>query len=80
MVTVSLQYIETSCPCAVPVPECEVTPVLSGLEEQGPAHTSSQETVQQVFIKSFTFNPDLPIRIDYEAKGFKTEMVNPLAY
>ena len=29
----------------------------------------------QVFIRSFEFNPDLPIRIDYEAKGFKTDMV-----
>ena len=31
---------------------------------------------QQVFIRSFKFHPDLPIRIDYEAKGFKTEIVS----
>lgn len=33
-----------------------------------------------VFIKSFMFQPDLPIRFDYEAKGFKTEMVRLLGW
>ena len=42
--------------------------------------TGSQSPViqrrhQEVFIRSFVFQPELPIRIDYEAKGFKTEMV-----
>lgn len=34
-----------------------------------------QRSRQEVFIRSFVFQPELPIRIDYEAKGFKTEMV-----
>ncbi len=33
---------------------------------------------QHVFIRSFKFHPALPIRIDYEAKGFKTEIVSGL--
>ena len=51
-----------------------------------PVRTSSQSSEakgteescldpQRVFIRSFVFHPSLPIRIDYEAKGFKTEMV-----
>ena len=36
---------------------------------------SSAPRARPIFIKSFVFQPDLPIRIDYEAKGFKTEMV-----
>ena len=43
--------------------------------------TGSQSPVlrrsnKEVFIRSFVFQPELPIRIDYEAKGFKTEMVS----
>lgn len=46
------------------------------LRSEGHSTSFSQEQrQQQVFIKSFVFQPDLPIRIDYEAKGFKTEMV-----
>lgn len=43
-----------------------------GTVESAPTPPSSNE----LFIKSFIFQPDLPIRIDYEAKGFKTEMVS----
>ena len=47
--------------------------------------TGSQSPVlrrsnKEVFIRSFVFQPELPIRIDYEAKGFKTEMVTKLVY
>ena len=42
-------------------------------EAQPEAATVPQN--QQVFVRSFKFHPDLPIRIDYEAKGFKTEIV-----
>ena len=45
--------------------------------------TGSQSPVlrrsnKEVFVRSFVFQPELPIRIDYEAKGFKTEMVTKL--
>ncbi len=39
------------------------------------AESATPPPTNQVFIKSFIFQPDLPIRIDYEAKGFKTEIV-----
>ena len=35
-----------------------------------------RQSSKEVFIRSFVFQPELPIRIDYEAKGFKTEMVS----
>ncbi|XP_064403938.1 autophagy-related protein 2 homolog B-like isoform X2 [Halichondria panicea] len=38
------------------------------------AESATPPPISEVFIKSFIFQPDLPIRIDYEAKGFKTEM------
>ena len=44
---------------------------------QGKAEPPSKSRL--IFIKSFVFQPDLPIRIDYEAKGFKTEIVSVLA-
>ena len=48
----------------------------SGGEVHVPDSASSpSSSSQEVFIRSFIFQPDLPIRIDYEAKGFKTEMV-----
>lgn len=47
-----------------------------GSDERSTNSTNlSPSNTNEVFIKSFIFQPDLPIRIDYEAKGFKTEMV-----
>ena len=43
------------------------------VESESPSPMLNQQ--REVFIRSFIFQPDLPIRIDYEAKGFKTEMV-----
>lgn len=43
------------------------------VESESPSPIHNQQ--REVFIRSFIFQPDLPIRIDYEAKGFKTEMV-----
>ena len=37
--------------------------------------TAAAAAAPEVFIKSFVFHPDLPIRIDYWAKGFKIEAV-----
>lgn len=46
----------------------------SGNEIPDSAATPLSSGNQEVFIRSFIFQPDLPIRIDYEAKRFKTEM------
>ena len=65
----------------VPVPTSDDTGAVDQRKRsESGSSTGSQSPVirrshQEVFIRSFLFQPELPIRIDYEAKGFKTEMV-----
>lgn len=63
---------------------CVVSDVLtsdSGLEEErmssggGGERTSTSQQPGEVFIRSFVFHPDLPIRVDYEGKRFDTMAV-----
>lgn len=63
---------------------CVVSDVLtsdSGLEEErmssggGGERTSTSQQPGEVFIRSFVFHPELPIRVDYEGKRFDTMAV-----
>ena len=47
----------------------------SGRHDNAQNYGDESSSCEEVFIRSFIFQPDLPIRIDYESKGFKTEMV-----
>lgn len=76
-----------SCCGIITVPPSQLEPRRSASHErQGQPHPpvsqphppTEESTPTQVFIKSFLFQPELPIRIDYEAKGFKTEMVSAM--
>jgi autophagy-related protein 2 len=43
------------------------------------SHESLERPSNDIFIKSFVFSPDLPIRIDYEAKRLLSEQLGTLA-
>lgn len=44
---------------------------VSTLEETGDGSSGERTSVaEDVFIRSFVFHPDLPIRVDYEGKRF----------
>jgi len=51
-------------------------PAIGNLQPEAQPEATTDSQNQQVFVRSFKFHPDLPIRIDYEAKGFKTEIVS----
>ena len=42
---------------------------------RGSSQSISGGSISDVFIKSFVFQPELPIRIDYEGKRFQMEAV-----
>ena len=50
------------------------TPSAAAVEPPPPPPSVATESTD-VFIKSFVFSPEVPIRIDYEAKWFHSEQV-----